>query len=174
MDARRRLLPAVLVACAALAHDAAAQTFAVTAEVVPGCAFVGAPASAHLDLGTLNYGVHPAVHAGPLTASTIASGSAPVRLECTPGLELQVSVDAGEHGAGGQRRLGLEGGGALVPYSLFTSAALDTPLPIGALVGIEVPATGVLDLPIHGSLTLPGLGLAPGVYSDTLQVTLTW
>jgi len=32
----------------------------------------------------------------------------------------------------------------------------------------------VVNLPIYGIATLPGTGLVAGVYTDTLQVTLSW
>lgn len=169
-----RLAGAALGAFALGAQAAAQTSFTVTAEIVPGCAIAGSATAANLDLGVLSYGVYPAVHSGQIVASTDAGAGIPLRVECTPGLELHVAIDGGLHAAGGQRRLGLAGGGTFVAYSLFANAALSVPLPVGTSVALEVPASGSLDLPIYGAATLPGTGLAPGVYNDTLHVTLTW
>ncbi len=119
---------------------ASAQSFTVTAEIVPGCGVVESMQTTGLDFGRLQFGTHPAAQSGPVDASAAGIGGGPVRLECTPGLELQLTVGAGEHASGTERRLG-NGSGAFIPYSLFATPSYDTPLPAGGNVSLTVPSS---------------------------------
>lgn len=171
----RRVAPAALaLALHALLETGWAQSFSVTAEVVEGCAIGGLVPSGSVDLGVLSFGTAPAVHAGTLDGFVTLSGG-PIELQCTPGLVLHLSVSAGQHASGGQRHLARDGAtGDKVPYALYTSPALSTPIPAAGSIPLIVPGSGRLALPIHGRVTLSGTGLMPGHYRDTLDVTLTW
>lgn len=170
---RRPLLLAAVLA--GFAAPSAAQTMAVSADVVMGCALLTSHATSGIDFGALAFGTHPAVKSGAVTASVVATGGGAMQVECTRGMTLQVTVGAGQHASGTQRRLALSGNASyVVPYSLFTTAAQTTPLPANTSVGVTVPSDGLVTLPIYGSATLPGSGLMPGVYGDTVVVTLSW
>jgi len=152
-----------------------AQTFAVSADIVPGCALMTSNNTSGIDFGTLGFGTHPATNSGTVTASVVATGGGAMQVECTRGLSVQVSVDAGQHATGSQRRLALASSPTnLVSYALYTGPSLATPIPVGSSVTVVVPQSGVIDLPIFGAATLPGSGLMPGTYTDTVQVTLSW
>ncbi|MGE0706037.1 MAG: spore coat U domain-containing protein [Vicinamibacterales bacterium] len=175
MSAGRDAARLAFVAVLAFAQPDAlgAQSFTVTAEVVEGCALVGSGQASGIDFGVLDFGTYPAVQTGPVTASVSAPGGGSVQLECTPGLELQVAVDGGQHLTGSQRRLG-DGDGSFVPYSLFSTPGHDTPIPVTGNIPVTVPGTGFVDLPIYGLAVLPGTSAMPGGYGDSVQITLSW
>ena len=157
------------------AVPSAAQTMAVAADVVLGCALLTSQATSGIDFGSLAFGTHPAVKSGAVTAAVVASGGGAMQVECTRGMTVQVTVGAGQHASGAQRRLALNGNTSyVVPYTLYTTAAHTTPLPVNTSVSVTVPSDGLLTLPIYGSATLPGSGLMPGAYGDTVVVTLSW
>lgn len=161
--------------CAALPLSSSAQTFTVQAEVVEGCALVGSNETTGLDFGTLAFGSIPAIHSGDVAATAVGSGGSATQVWCTPGLELQVAVDAGTNANAGQRYLARNGGGSSpIPYGLYTDALRTIAIPVAGYVSISVPPSGLVDLPIHGVASLPGGGLLPGHYADVLQVTLSW
>jgi spore coat protein U-like protein len=152
-----------------------AQTFAVSADVVPGCALFTSNTTSGIDFGTLAFGTHPATNSGTVTAAVVATGGGAMEVECTQGLSVQVTVDGGQHASGSQRRLALASSPTnLVSYALFTSPSMATPIPVGSSVSVAVPPTGVLALPLFGAAVLPGSGLMPGAYTDTVHVTLSW
>ena len=147
----------------------------VAADVVLGCALLTSQAVSGIDFGTLAFGTHPAVKAGAVTASLVASGGGAMQVECTRGMTLQLTVGDGQHASGSQRRLALSGNSSyVVPYALYTTAAQTTPLPVNSSVSVTVPSDGLVTLPIYGAATLPGSGLMPGNYGDTVVVTLSW
>jgi spore coat protein U-like protein len=156
-----------------LASPADSQSFTVSADVVPGCLVSGSTETTGLDFGTLAFGTHPATTAGPLQAMATTGSGGTLELECTAGLTLTVSVDAGQHGDVSSRHL-MAPGGTPVPYALYVDADHTTPLPPGGSVDVAVPPSGVMALPIHAVAYLPGSQQAPGLYTDTLGVTLSW
>lgn len=162
----------VLLAAAAVAS---AQSFGVSADVVLGCALPNSTQKTGLDFGVLNFGTRSAVQAGVIGTSVVATGGGPMQVECTQGMTFQLSVDAGQHASGGQRRLQHASLPAnLVSYALYTSSGLTESIPVGSSVGVTVPANGQVTLPIYATATLPGQNLWPGIYSDSLQVVLSW
>lgn len=170
----------VLVGCAVfagamgLASAALAQSFNVSAEIVPGCAVRGTQQTTALAMGTIDFGVMPATYTGAVQASAPTTVAGGVELECTAGLTLTLTIDAGQHASGGVRRMATAGGAAHVPYALYADAAHQTAVPLAGGVAVSVPPGGVIDLPIHAVAQLPGSAQAPGVYSDTVAVTLSW
>lgn len=168
----RVLLSVFALVMLATAGIAAGQNLSVSAEIVPGCAVDGSAATSGLDFGSLAFGTFPAVLAQSVDASLAADGG--VQIRCTSGLAFQLSADGGEHADGSGRRLARAGDPAsAVPYTLYATAAHDVALPIAGHVGVTVPASGLVDLPIYAVAALPGTA-APGLYTDTLHVTLSW
>jgi spore coat protein U-like protein len=150
------------------------QSFTITAEIVEGCAINGSTQSISVDYGTLSFGTHPAVLAGPVVGSVML-GAAPVQLQCTPNLALDLSIGAGLHASAGQRQLQHTGNTTFrVPYFLYTTPAHTTAIPTTGSTSVTVPGSGVLALPVYGVAQLPGTGLLPGAYTDSLQITVTW
>ncbi len=148
-------------------------SFAVNAAIVRGCVVAGGGGqTTGLDFGTLDFGTHSAVRVGTETRLAGSGSGGQARIQCTPGTTVQVTVDAGQHALGPQRRLS-NNAGAFVPYSLQLAATPAAALLPNVPAGLALEATAAA-LPLQGTVSFPGFGLPAGAYSDTVQVTLSW
>nr|WP_244100142.1 spore coat U domain-containing protein [Burkholderia anthina] len=146
------------------------QTFGVHAQIVAGCGVVGGGTGTGLDFGTLDFGTHPAISTGQV--SSVTSGSA-LQIECASGTTLTMTIDGGLAASSGNTQRNLQGtGGARIAYQLYADAGHSQVIAIGRSVSIAV--SGIANLPIYGSLILPGGSVAAGTYTDTVQVTLSY
>ena len=181
LEPMHRALAALLVMVASgggllsSAHAETTAQFDVTARIEPGCLVDGLGSTGHAGtIGTLDFGRDSSLSTASHSATTTATQA--IRLRCTPGVNLMMSIDGGTHAAAGLRHLqrGTDPA-ARITYTLCRDAACSQPIAIGGTAAVAVNAANSLDvrLPIHGRLTLPG-GLVPGTYADTLTVTLTW
>lgn len=170
---RNPLALAVLLAAHGVDSWAVLPTeFSVTAIVVRGCAVSGNPSQVGgIEFGTVNFGSRAAVQAGSVSAMAGSSSGQPL-LQCTPGTQVNVTANAGLHPDGTQRRL-FHPSGFYLPYSLWlvsTSTNLLTPnVPASLTMG-----STAVSLPVMGMANLPGSGLPAGVYTDKVQITLSW
>lgn len=171
-------LIALVASGTALSSPAMAETtaeFDVTARIVPGCLVDGIGGNGHAGaIGMLDFGsdstFSTATHGAAMTASQA------IRLRCTPGVTLTMSVDGGSHADLGSRHLRHEtDGAARIAYSVCRDAGCSQPIAIGGSAAVAVTGANSEDvrLPLYASLTLPG-ALPPGTYADTLTVTLSW
>nr|WP_314466577.1 spore coat U domain-containing protein [uncultured Novosphingobium sp.] len=160
---------------AAGAWAATTATFDVTATVTPGCLVDGLGSSGNAGrIGTLDFGTVSTFSTQQRTATT-TTGQA-IRLRCTPGVNLIMTIDGGTHAASGQRNLQRTGATtARIPYALCRDAACTLPIVAGTAYGNSIGSTNSEDvrLPIFAALTPSGT-MPPGTYTDTLIVTLTW
>lgn len=174
--------PAVVVLCgggsplvASAARAETSATFDVNAAIVPGCLVDGLGSSGNAGpIGTLDFGTDSSLSTAAHSASTTSNQM--IRLRCTPGVNLVMSIDGGNHAAAGSRNLQLGANNAArVAYRICSDAACTQPIAIGGSTSRLIDAASANDirLPIHAALNLPG-GLPPGSYTDTLTVTLTW
>lgn len=157
------------------ARAATSASFEVSATVTAGCLVDGLGASGNAGrIGTLDFGEDSTFSNAVHTATTTATQA--IRLRCSPGVTLRMTIDGGAHVGNSTRNL--QRGAtqtARIPYTLCRDAACTQ------LIGINVQSTMVITtantedvrLPIYGRLTLPGT-LPPGTYTDTLTVTLTF
>lgn len=157
------------------AHADTSTQFDVTATVAPGCLVDGLGASGNAgQFGVLNFGSATSFSTATRTATT-TTGQA-IRLRCTPGVALSMTIDGGAHSGPGVRNLQRGAStAARIPYTLCRDAACTQPITIGTPTGVTVTSANTEDvrLPIYGSLTLPGT-LPSGTYTDSLTITLTW
>lgn len=142
---------------------ATTSTFLVNAAITSGCLVVGSGSN----YGSLNFGSWSALATGTATAAVPGTG---VKLQCTPGVTLNMKVDGGQN-AGTSRNL--KAGSALVAYQLFRDAAYSQALGISQSVTVAYSDSTNISLPIYGRLSLPG-NVPAGSYSDVLQVELSW
>lgn len=169
-------LGAGLLALAAVPLGAQAETtasFGVSAQVVSGCEINGAlPTNGQSigTVGTLDFGSHPALETGLVTASLLPATGLAVR--CTPGVSLLMSTDGGTHN-NGLRNLQLNAGTVRQPYRLYRDAARSQEWLAGQAVAISFTAGADISLPIYAGLVLSGT-LPPGTYTDTVVITLNW
>ncbi len=172
----RALIFAFALFCPASAAQAdTTASFDVQAEIVSGCAADGVGMTGNAGLmGVLDFGTDSALSTAIRTTSLV--GSQAVRLRCTPGVTLSMSIDGGQHEDGGVRHLQSGGGPAeRLEYRLYRDPGFAAEIGIGAPQSILV-SMGMEDdvpLPVFARLALPG-DRPPGVYADTLLVTLSW
>lgn len=156
-------------------HAETSAEFDVAAEIVPGCRVDGLGASGHAGtIGSLDFGRDSTFSTATHGATTTASQA--IRLRCTPGVTLMMSLDGGHHAAAGLRHLQLGSDvAARIAYALCRDAGCTQPIAIDGSAPVAITAANGDDvrLPIFASLTLPG-AMPPGIYTDTLMVTLTW
>lgn len=149
---------------------AAQESFEVSAIVTPGCLVQGGSAQGSR-WGTLDFGTHSALSSAVVTTALTPSNT--IRLQCTRGLSLSMSVGQGQHYIDGTRQL-QSAEGASVGYRLYSTSALSDELLPGQAISLTAPADGAdLQLPIHGRLQLSPED-PPGSYTDQLIVTLSW
>jgi len=146
-------------------------TINVTANVVNGCQVYLAPnQKTGIPFGVLDFGTQPPTRTG--TVSVMAAGGASqAQIQCTPGTMLKIVANGGQHSVNSQRHLA--NGALRIPYTLTLMSGVNPALTpsseVTMLMGVAPAA-----LPVQGTVTLPGSGLLPGIYSDTVQVTLSW
>ncbi|MDA8523564.1 spore coat protein U domain-containing protein [Acidovorax sp. NCPPB 4044] len=170
------LLPLLALLSPAPAVPATIPTtgsFSVNAAIVRGCMVAGGSGqTTGLNFGTIDFGTHSAVRTGNETRLAGSGMGGQALIQCTPGTAVQVAADEGQHAQGGQRRLSNSAGG-YVPYALALVAATTAALVPNVPAGITLGATATA-LPLQGTVTFPGFGLAAGTYTDTVRVTLSW
>ncbi len=180
LEPARRALAALLAVVASggglsPAHAETTAQFDVAATVTSGCLVDGLGASGHAGtIGTLDFGSDSTFSTATHSASTTSNQT--IRLRCTPGIALAMSVDGGDHAVAGARHLQLgANSGARIAYAVCRDAGCTLPIAIGGSASVAVTPVNSDDvrLPLFARLTLPG-ALPPGTYSDTLTVTLTW
>lgn len=149
--------------------------FDVAAVIVPGCLVDGFGSSGNVgSIGQLDFGTDSSLSTAGHVAMT--SSAQLIRLRCTPGVNMTMSIDGGAHSASGIRNLQLgTSPTARIGYRVCRDAACNQPIAIGGTTTDTISSTNSNDvrLPIYAALTLPG-SLRPGTYTDTLTVTITW
>ncbi len=150
-----------------------------------GCVINGGPGTVSgADFGTLDFGSRPATFVG--TASATASGgeggAGATQIVCSPEITaFSVTIDGGTHpgqGAGiGTGSRAMSNGSAFLPYDVYRDPGHTVPYTAAtAVTGIAVPSAGnPFTLPIYGLVNkTSAVALPAGLYTDQLQVTLTF
>lgn len=141
-------------------------TFQVNARIVSGCLVVGGGS----DYGNLNYPTQATLTQGSVVTPLVSG----VKLQCTPGVALSMTVNAGLNFEGGTGRgMKRNSGNERIPYQLYGDAGLTRPLSVGQSVAVDYSNPNDIALPIYGWVTIPA-GLPAGTYSDVAQIQLTW
>jgi len=168
---------ALALSTSLLPADAAAETgksFQVSAKIEPGCLVDGLGATGNAGvIGSLTFDETPSLSTATRTASLSASQS--IRLRCTAGVSLHISINGGAHANTGVRYLQLGSTSTRLAYSVCEDVACTKPFAISAARSVTIGSGETEDvrLPIHGRIALPG-GKPAGTYTDTLTVTLSW
>ncbi|WP_035572458.1 Csu type fimbrial protein [Halomonas halocynthiae] len=151
------------------------DSFVVSATIEGGCLVDGSsPANdASLgSLGNLDFGTHSSLSQATVDTTLLTSGS--VTLSCTPGIALSMRINGGLHPVASARRLRDVVSGDTLVYQLFTDASALQPVFIDVPVSVDTSTDpDDIQLPVHGRISLPG-DVSPGLYQDTLTVTLEW
>ena len=145
---------------------ATSSTFQVSAQIVAGCLVIGGATN----YGLLDFGTQSALSTSTLNTSL---GGTTVTFQCTPGVTLSMSLDGGQNSASGTRNLKRSGGSQLLAYQLYSDAAYSQVLGIGASLNVSYADPTAIKLPVYGRTLLSGT-LPAGIYTDVVQVTVTW
>ena len=119
--------------------------------------------------------VHPACRAStsPLAfegdAGSVIDAEAQIAVACNGEVPLAVSLDAGAHAGGAERRLA--GNDGYVAYALYRDPARSMRWDAGAAV-TETARGGRLELTAYGRVEPGATFGADGTYSDTVVVTV--
>jgi spore coat protein U-like protein len=146
----------------------------VSARVESGCRVVGQSQVSGVDFGELDFATHPSLFKQALTAQTRLSTNT-LQLRCVGVTSAYLTIDAGMHAIGNQRRMA--SGGFHVPYELFLDEAGTQPLNVDTPRSVPISGSGamtVVDLPVYGRVAPASGGYSPGSYQDHLQVTVSW
>ena len=167
------LLTMLAGANAALAETQ--KSFEVSATIQPGCAVDGLGTSGDAgSVGTLDFGTDISLSTATHTASLVSTQL--IRLRCTTGSNLKVTVNGGLYPQSNIRKMKRSGPlDQRLEYRLYSNSAMTNEISIGGETAITVTTANAQDIkiPIYARVILPGT-TDPGTYTDTIQVTLTW
>lgn len=146
------------LAPAAVADETGSQLH-VSVTIVASCRFT-------MDDATLSFG-NVAQDAGSATAQTNLG------VRCSANQPYAISFDYGQHAEGDQRRMSDGSNG--VAYQLYADASYRKPVgPQGSAGEMRGMGNGNEQIvPVYGKLELTG-DTPPGVYNDTVRMTVTW
>lgn len=155
--------------------SASAQTVTGTVEstitLTRACQINGATDTTNVAFGVLDFGAHTTLFTDA-SAQVQGNGGA-ITIQCSPGASATLTFAAGLHDAavaGSGRAMG--NGSLMVPYDLYSDAALSTVIPVGGTQEITADGT-VQTVNVYGrALGAPGLTAA--TYTDTIAVTLAF
>ena len=173
-------LCAAAPAMAAIPAPLITTTIDVSAVIEAGC-LVTNSAGVESDLngredmvwGSLDFGSVPAAgNSGSAETSLLWNQS--IRVSCTPGIGLSMSIDSGTNG---NRLMKHEATGSTLQYYLYTDATMtaDSEIPVDTpvdLAAFSIDYENVI-FPIFARVILPDVS-ASGTYVDTVRVTLEW
>lgn len=146
-----------LLAAAPAAASSAAATMTVSARVEQSC----------------NLDVRPMRFAALASGADGGDADSSLALACTPETSFVVSMDEGQHRAGGGRRMASTAGGFLA-YELYSDAARTRRwgASLAEAVSGQIADAGAVTLPVYGRV---GAGQASaGAYSDIVTVTVSF
>jgi len=155
-----------MLAAGTAAQAGPSAMFQARATVVPGCAVEGGGAS----WGRLDFGTAPALWEDEKTAAVALASD--LRIACTPGVVLSMTVDGGHHQAG-VRQMEEPASGGLVPYRLYSDAGMQEELLPGQAVSLAFADASNVAFALYGRAMIPG-DTAAGTYADTVTVTINW
>lgn len=138
-----------------------------------GCEVVNGTTTAN-NFGTLSFGEVSALTSA-IDGQAKGSGGAVIKLNCTSGVDYNISLDNGRNVSGDKRRMAMtnsQGTVEYVPYVLYQDAARqkawDSKTPYTA------KGTGETEMTVYGRI--PAMAQTPGSgkYSDIVTMTLSW
>jgi spore coat protein U-like protein len=141
----------------------------VSADVVSGCRIA---TTASNSFGDADLGSYPGTSTATAEAVVVGAVGNGLKVQCTPGVQLNLSADGGDHAAGGQRYLAGPASSTPIAYSLYANGS-GTPWTNNSIPLAFTSISPVQTVPIVVRSTLPGNARA-GTYTDAVRVTLSW
>lgn len=143
-------------------------TIEVSATIAKGC--VISQLAETVDFGTLDFGLYHQSDSGIKAASLVQDTVVEVR--CTPGTELELSIDGGEYYQE-THRLKHRSMDEYINYQLYKDSERQQRLTVNTPVKIELGSDGRLVLPLFGAADLSS-GMRAGVYQDTVKILISY
>lgn len=168
---------AMCASVAMLANAAGADTvgtIGVALTVTNACVVNGSAAvqANGGQLGQITFPDQPGLF-GDVNGELIATGtSGALSVLCSPGAAPSLVVGPGSNDLAGARRLAHNG--TAVAYRLFSDAGRTTEITIGQRLSLPVATTTPTLVPLYARVSSQGVILPAGIYTDTVQVTLSW
>ena len=172
---------AMILGSSAASAQQISGTLGAELTLTRACAINGSTVATGVNFGTLDFGTHPAIFTGVLTAQANTGLSATQILCSADVTSLSVTIDSGLHaGQGstigdGPRALRLGATTGYVPYEVYSTSGFTTPYPTNATgIPITISPVGVpFALPVYGRINkTSATGLTAGSYVDTLTVVI--
>lgn len=165
------LLVAVLLSFAEPALAATTAAFEVSAEITPGCR-IRTEGEASSGLGVVDFGSHVVDEPSRMVTGSLLQSSS-VRVQCTQGTAVSMSVNGGNYQADGVRhmRAGMIDGA--IPYQVYRDAALSTEWQIDTPQALDYLDPNNILIPLYIKAVL-NRSLPGGTYGDVLTITFSW
>src|SRR4051812_32718274 len=97
-----------------------AKNVTVSAEVIAGCRVA---TTASNSFGDADLGTYPGTSSATAEATVVGARGNGLKIECTPGVQLSLSADNGDHAASGQRYLAGPVSSTPIAYALYANGS---------------------------------------------------
>ncbi|HKS32216.1 MAG TPA: spore coat protein U domain-containing protein [Enterobacteriaceae bacterium] len=186
-----RLRLIIVAGCAIIASGQTAQavtssgTIAASLTLTNGCLINGSPSQNGINFGTLNFGTQPATFSTLTTQLTGASGGNSFAIQCTT-TDYTVQVTGNTNVATPTTTIGTPGTPARylmnaasttgVAYSLYSDSSFNNVIANNAPIAATSTTGGVNNYTLYGRIQGGGnsVTVAPGVYTDTISVSVVY
>lgn len=160
-------VPAYCATNCQLSNSPAGCPILVQAAILPGCQIAGATTS---KLGDINFGQVASLSSKTVIGALVLDST--ISLNCTPNINLTISIDRGLY-YDGSRNMS-RSGGYQQPYQLYSDVALNNPIGIDQPITLITSSSGNnITLPVYAAVKLNN-SQPPGNYTDTLTVVISW
>lgn len=142
----------------------------IQATVVPGCV-LGDGSVGSTNFGTINFGNITGLTSNVDVTSSFGAGS--VTVTCTPGIPVNIALDAGLNSVSTSTRL-LKNGANVLSYQLYQDTARTILWGMGtdsySFTSLPTPSQSFIFARLNSQPSFP----VAGVYTDTVTATISW
>ncbi|WP_436892891.1 spore coat protein U domain-containing protein [Siccibacter turicensis] len=160
-------------------------TITATLTLTNGCLINGSPSQNGINFGSLNFGTQAATFSTLTTQLTGANGGSTFTIQCTTAdytVQLTGSTNTapgtvvGSPGTPARYMVNSTNAAQGVAYSLFSDSAFNNVIANNTPIPVASTAAGVDSYTIYGRITGGGnsVTVVPGVYNDTINVSVTY
>lgn len=134
----------------------------------------GSVTSGSVNFGDLDFGSINTTNSQHVDAQSTGAGNGSIVMECSNGTTFSISLDNGQHYAGGVRSMANSGNASiLLNYALYQNVART--LPWSAVIPLSGTSAGTATtFNVYGRIPGGQSGITSGTYNDTIQVVISW
>ena len=150
-------------------------TLGVKAVVGAGCQVnSGSVTSGAINFGDLDFGSINTINSQHVDAQSSGAGNGSIMMECSNGTTFTISLDNGQHYAGGIRSMAnTTNASILLNYSLYQNVSRTVPWTTSSPLSGTSPGTATT-FNVYGRIPGGQSGITSGTYNDTIQVVISW